>query len=1070
MAFTTEARSSQRRRSVKSLLKILLCALCASVVQSGAAQEDGEHEAARKKLKVAEGLQATLWAANPQVANPVAISIDEKGRIYVAECFRRHTSTLDIHMRKEWLDDDLACRRHEDQVAYHEKRMGERAKEWKVESEQIRLLEDRSGAGRADRATVFSDGYRNLCEGVGAGVLVRNGEVWYTCIPNLWYLKDTDGDGQADVRKPLHHGFGVHLGASGHDFHGLRFGPDGKLYMSHGDRGFHVEAEGKVLSFPDGGGVLRCNPDGSELEIVCVGLRNPQELQFDQYGNLFTGDNNISKAPDVGETCRWTYVVEGADYGWRIGYQFMQTGGAWCAEEQWKLEAGFQVPHVARLGHGPSGVTVHPGVAAIPERYRNHFFMCDYPGGIYTFEMKPKGASFEMVGLEKFLWELQTPDMEFGPDGAMYVADWVGMWDKVDKGRVWKLADPELLKDSAVLSVKKLLEEGMKDRTVDALSALLGHADQRVRQAAQFELVSRKQSAALAKRADKSAPQMARIHAIWGLGQLKVKEPLLPLLDDADAEVRAQAAKTLGGLRTALAYDRFVALLKDQSPRVRFFAAMGLGKIGKRDAIGPVVEFLRANNNEDRMLQHAGIMALTWIEDVESIVKAGKDASPAVRMAALVALRKLKRPEVASFLNDADPKLVLEAARAIYDEPIPAAFPELVRLLDRKAPERALLRAVNAAFREGNVEALVAFSATAEAPPAARVEALQVLGAWERPSGRDRLMGLWRPVPERDPGVAAKAVSVRLATLLESTSADVVVETVRLAMALKLDGVADLLRKSYDNRATPGPARAAMLRAMGELKEADLAARVEAALGDADEELVRQAVRLLPQVRGPEASAPLLQLVREGRWRSVRQEALRSMGAAGFDRPLAGLLESGVPKDLQLELLEATAKRPELKEKSADYRKSLPEFAEALDGGDAAAGRRIFFERSDVQCVRCHRIGEQGGQVGPPLTKIAEQKTREYLLDAIVAPNKQIAEGWGQTALQLQNEAVEVGRVENESDAALTLLLADGQRKTIAKSDIKARKAALSAMPEDIVKQLSRRDLRDLVEFLAGLK
>src|SRR5262245_22151920 len=502
-------------------------------------QEGGEHDAARKKLKLAAGTEVMLWAADPQVQNPVAISIDEKGRVYVAECWRRHTSTLDILMRKEWLDDDLACRRHQDQVAYHVKRLGDKAKDWRVESERIRIVEDKSGKGRADSVVTFSDGYKELCEGIGAGVLVRNGEVWYTCIPNLWYLKDTDGDGQADVRRPLHTGFGVHLGASGHDMHGLRFGPDGKLYWSHGDRGFHVEAEGKVFSFPDGGGVLRCNPDGSELEIVCVGLRNPQELQFDQYGNLFTGDNNISKAPDVGETCRWTYIVEGADYGWRIGYQFMDKGGAWCAEDQWKLEAGFQVPHVARLGHGPSGVTYHPGVAAIPDRYRDHFFMCDYPGGIWAFQMKPKGASFEMVGLEKFLWELQTPDVEFGPDGAMYVADWVGMWDKVDKGRIWKVADPERLKDPAVLEVKKLISEGMKERPVDELSILLGHADQRIRQAAQFELVARKEVAALTKVLQVAHPtQIMEIHAIWGLGQLKAKEPLLRELDHREPEIR----------------------------------------------------------------------------------------------------------------------------------------------------------------------------------------------------------------------------------------------------------------------------------------------------------------------------------------------------------------------------------------------------------------------------------------------------------------------------------------------------------------------------------------------------
>src|SRR4030095_9828971 len=197
---------------------------------------------------------------------------------------------------------------------------------------------------------------------------------------------------------------------------------------------------------------------------------------------------------------------------------------------------------------------------------------------------------------------------------------------------------------------------------------------------------------------------------------------------------------------------------------------------------------------------------------------------------------------------------------------------------------------------------------------------------------------------------------------------------------------------------------------------------------------------------------------------SVRQAAVASLGELGADCVPPGFLDRGVPAALQLDLAEAAAKRPALKGKASTLQPSLPE------GGDAAAGRRIFFERSDVQCVRCHAIGDQGGQVGPPLTKIAEQKTREYLLESILAPNKQIAEGWGQTAFQLQNAAVEVGRIEKESDTEVALILPDGQKKSIAKGDIKARKAALSSMPEDLAKNLSKRDLRDLVEFLSTLK
>src|SRR5262249_3851577 len=163
---------------------------------------------------------------------------------------------------------------------------------------------------------------------------------------------------------------------------------------------------GKVLSNPDSGAVLRCNPDGSELEIVAMGLRNPQELAFDQYGNLFTGDNNA----DHGDAARWVYVVEGGDSGWRLGNQelhFPTDLGMWNKEKIWHLQHEGQpahvVPPVAHIANGPSGITYHPGVTQLPERYKDHFFLCDFRGtggisGIHAFQLKPRGATFEFVG------------------------------------------------------------------------------------------------------------------------------------------------------------------------------------------------------------------------------------------------------------------------------------------------------------------------------------------------------------------------------------------------------------------------------------------------------------------------------------------------------------------------------------------------------------------------------------------------------------------------------------------------------------------------------------------------
>src|SRR5262249_20331448 len=148
----------------------------------------------------------------------------------------------------------------------------------------------------------------------------------------------------------------VHVAFYGHDLHGLRLGPDGKLYFSIGDRGFNVQTEQRTLAYPDTGAVLRCNPDGSDLEVFATGLRNPQELAFDQYGNLFTFDNNS----DSGDKARVVFVVEGGDSGWRMAYQYIESPvsrGPWNAERLWEPQWAGQpasiVPPIANLGDGP---------------------------------------------------------------------------------------------------------------------------------------------------------------------------------------------------------------------------------------------------------------------------------------------------------------------------------------------------------------------------------------------------------------------------------------------------------------------------------------------------------------------------------------------------------------------------------------------------------------------------------------------------------------------------------------------------------------------------------------------
>ena len=115
-----------------------------------------------------------------------------------------------------------------------------------------------------------------------------------TCIPDLLELQTTTGSGKADVVKVLQR-FGGRVGFLGHDVHGLRMGPDGKLYFSIGDYGANIDL--KRTRSTTRNTAVTVDPDGSGLEIFAYGLRNPQELVFDEYGSLWTGDNNSGGDP-----------------------------------------------------------------------------------------------------------------------------------------------------------------------------------------------------------------------------------------------------------------------------------------------------------------------------------------------------------------------------------------------------------------------------------------------------------------------------------------------------------------------------------------------------------------------------------------------------------------------------------------------------------------------------------------------------------------------------------------------------------------------------------------------------
>jgi quinoprotein glucose dehydrogenase len=1084
---------------------------------SGSGWKEAELEI--KTFAVPPGLKVDVWAAEPSLVNPVAFNFDEQGRAYVCETFRLHAGVGDIRGIMDWLDEELASRTVDERVAEMKRHLGSDFKTYTNNSERIVLLQDTTGNHRADKSTVFAKGFNTAVDGIAAGVLPRHGSVWYTDIPNLWLLRDTNADGVADARTSLHYGFAVRVGFLGHDLHGLTFGPDGKIYFSIGDRGSNVKvAEGRHVGEPDSGCVFRCYPDGSEFEVFAYGLRNPQDLVFDQYGNLFTGDNNS----DSGDEARWVYVVEGGDSGWRVGFQFMEnpySRGPFNAEKLWypqfEGQAANIVPPIANIASGPSGVAYYPGTG-LNEQSRDHFFLVDFRGGpansgIHTFTLTPKGASFELTDPHHFVWSVLATDVKFGVDGALYFSDWVEGWGMPGKGRIYRAYDPAHQQDPLVLETKRLIGEGMEHRSMKELVKLLAHPDMRVRQEAQFALADKGSDAVATLKdvANSNSSQLARIHAIWGLGQIGARlksvpssgqtpearllrnalDPLNALLRDSDAEVRAQAAKVLGDCHFAPAYEGLVHLLADGSPRVRFFSAISLGKLNRPGAVPALFTMLRENADRDPYLRHAGVSALARIGDVEALLRHANDDSRSVRMGVLLALRRLQRSEITRFLDDKDQGLVLEAARAINDEPINGGMKELAGLIDRPTHSEPLLRRVlNANFHYGTPEtasALAAFAAKADGADNMRVEALEELGQWSHPSGKDRVVGLWRPVPAtRFEKTAIEGLSPVLSTLLRSAPAPVRIAALQTAAGLSITNAGPEAFDLATTRTNSTRVRVAALKALPHLDQGRFEEAMKAVETDDNEDVRKAATRLQSLVRNSKPAARLASILEKGTL-GEKQVALASLGALSdpaaddiLARELDRLIAGQVAPAIQLDLIDAASKRSadSVKKKLEQYAAAKPQndplapFEETLAGGDAAQGKKIFFERPDAQCVRCHKIEGQGGDVGPDLSHVAAQKDKRYLLESIVLPNKQIAPGFESVRVTTKEDQSYAGVLKSETPAEIVLNSPDTGLVTVKKSDIESRQKALSPMPEGIGQILTKEDIRNLVEYLGALK
>ena len=1062
------------------------------------------------------GYKGSTWLTHPEMKGPASIDFDPQGRAFINEARRMAKGVPDTR-GSEWITrEDYLLKTVEDRLASYQRNQDKVEMAWYTgTTDRVLRFVDTDGNGVPDTGTVFDDRCKETLDGIGFTVLAERDAVYYTCIPSLRKLTDKDGDGYAEQHVGLVEGFGVRNCFKGHDLHGVIRGPDGLLYFSVGDRGYSVvDDHGVRRSAPQRGAVFRCQDDGSNFEVYAHGLRNPQEIAFDEFGNLFTFDNT----GDFGDRARVVYVLDNTDSGWTADYQshhqhankldwgdFRLWQATWVGEGSCELYSPsapqWIYPPVGHVGNGPSGVVQMTG-PAVPPELLGKFLMCNFRGSptrseVLTIAVEAKGSGFKVGEVTPFLSALNASDVALGYDGRVYFVEYGSGWRPDDQGSI-QVAEPvDSSLQKAGKEVAQLVKEGFAQRSLSELNSLLNHTDQRVRQEAQFAIVKKGPDQALALFSqvllNAKEGELAPLHAVWGLGQLArmgnvdAKKQLVQTLSHSILELRANAARTCGDSKISEARDALLAGLKDISPRVASLSAVALGRIspvGNEKSVNSLIEIAEKNHGAsfDITLRHAILSALHRITTPAQALSWSKHTSAEVRLLGVIILRKMEHPGISDFLNDSDKLVKHEAIRALYDtsavdEPAGA---HLLKVDYQGLPVFIQARLLVGAARRGTAEGFArVLEMATDSSLDSRVQTLafHALEKWDQYPSMDPFLGSLRPSShprEKSHVLAGKHSSHFLNYLKHEKRTKFLTLATEVSAVLGIALNIDDLQNQVLNRGLSSKLRVAfynrLLQEEGGITDGLLLQLLE----DPDSKLCALALREAYNRNLDGVAARAEKTVRLLGAPELAKQAIISIGARHPERLVefwntrSG--ENGIDRSVWLDLYREIEKSSDPEIRSTVKRfssKPANLYSLALSGGDAALGAKVF--EGQGACMQCHKINGKGGEQGPDLSLVGKRLGRGKLLESIVNPSAEITPGYGLSTVMLKNGEAYSGRLAGEGRSEVKLVTMDGKDLTFDRNEVSQVTPPISAMPP-MGQALSKSDLRDLIAYLESTR
>ena len=943
-----------------------------------------------ENFELLPGYEVNLFAADPMLANPVHMVWDSRGRLWVA-C--------------SW--------------AYPQIKPGD------VANDKIIILEDTDNDGVADKSTVFADGLY-----LPTGIELANGGCYVGQSPDVYFLKDINGDDIADVKELALTGFGIE--DNHHSISAWRRGPGGWIYFQEGIF-LHAQVEtqhGIVRNY--NGGVYQFNPRTGELKVFCKGTGgNPWGHVFDYWGQSFMVNNP------------------------RVMYLSPATGA---------FKGRSRIPPLISTEKQCGGDLVTG--THLPDEIQGQLLTCRFKSRtIVRYEFIEDGAGYSAKVLEPLMASkhpnFRPVDCKIGPDGAVYVADWYNsiinhaQHDFRDPrrdhehGRIWRIT----YKDRPLVEKPELV-----GASVDSLVSQLSSPEAWTRHQARKELSERNPDAVRAaaeKWVDILDPQVPEydhhlVEAMWACQNVeRASEAILTkVIQSPSGHARSAAARVIRYWHDQLSdpLGMIAHLADDPFPRARMEAVLSCGYIPQAEALPAALNVL--NHDRDKFINAAIPSTMTALEPYYI---------PALEKNALAFSGPLHRVFAEQWAGIGLDKRLLAILKA--DNPSPNEIDDVRRQFSA-TPSAKLVRIL--------VNALARGEAPSDPAAVALLSELEKLGS----------QGIFK---------AGRYFSGLIDRLFDSND-DIAAGVASSLGAWQYRDPGDALVATLEDNSRSFKVRSAAAIALGKMKQTKYLSALDALAADGNIETRYPAVLGLVEADMDNAKLAVADLLAADPGNAdsvalVSSFTRKRRGDVHLASALAGVRihpkvmsavatyhrQTGqLPKRLRGLFLETTP--------NSLSALLLQEDPDALVNdvdrfGNAARGERIY-RRNEVACMSCHGIGSVGPTLGPNLVAVGSAADTSYMVESILKPSASISEGYENLLFILKDGTMRMGVIafENEQEVIIQDSAQGGEEVRLPTADIFRRTPMPSLMPAGLADQLkSRQEFLDLSRFLSVL-